>query len=310
MTVNAVTVHQLTKRYGNLAAVNGVSFDVPRGQLVALLGPNGAGKTTTLEILEGFLAPTSGTVRVLGADPHRGDRVWRARVGLVLQSTSLDSELTVRETLALYAQLYPRPMRLREVLELVDLLGDARTRVGALSGGQRRRVDLAIGIIGRPEVLFLDEPTTGLDPEARRRTWAGIENLTSTGTTVVLTTHYIDEADHLADRVIVLSEGTIVADTTPGGLRSRGGPPIVRYCLPDGISPSSLPEELAAHLESDAHTLMFRSRDLADILKELILWADRHHLDLSGLEVGPPSLEDAYLAAIGQPLEPEVPSHD
>ena len=223
--MSAIAVRQLTKRFGNFTAVEDVSFEVPEGQLLAVLGPNGAGKTTTLEMLEGFIAPTSGTVRVLGSDPHRGSRAWRARIGLVLQSTSLDGELTVRDTLRLFARLYPTPRRVGETLELVDLKSDAQTRVGALSGGQRRRVDIAIGIIGRPDVLFLDEPTTGLDPEARRRTWASIENLTSTGTTVMLTTHYIDEADHLAHRVIVLAGGRITADTTPRELRARAARP-------------------------------------------------------------------------------------
>ncbi len=307
--MSAVVAEQLTKRFGDLAAVDGVSFEIPDGQLLAVLGPNGAGKTTTLEILEGFMAPTSGTVRVLGTDPHRGDRAWRARIGLVLQSTGLDAELTVRDTLALFAQLYPRPMRIREVLELVELTDDAQTRVGALSGGQRRRVDVAIGIIGRPDILFLDEPTTGLDPEARRRAWVGIENLTSTGTTVVLTTHYIDEADHLADRVIVLLGGRIVADTTPHELRTRGGPPTIRYPLPEVASVSDLPTALVPSLEDDGRTLVVRSTDVTAALRELVGWADQYGFDLSTLEVGPPSLEDAYLAAIGVPLTPEVDSH-
>lgn len=243
-------------------------------------------------------------------DPHRGDRAWRARVGLVSQSTGLDAELTVRETLAVFAQLYPRRWRAREVLELVDLTDDAQTRVGALSGGQRRCVDVAIGIIGRPDILFLDEPTTGLDPEARRRAWAGIENLTSTGTTVVLTTHYIEEADHLADRVIVLSGGRIVADTTPHELRTRGGPPTIRYSIPDGAPLGDLPAVLTAHLDGDGRTLVVRDSDVASALRELVGWADRHSLDLSALEVGPPSLEEAYLTAIGEPLSPVVSSHD
>ena len=213
--MNAIVADRLTKRFGDFAAVDGVSFEIPYGQLVAVLGPNGAGKTTTLEMLEGFLAPTSGTARVLGTDPHHGDRRWRARIGLVLQSTSLDAELTVASTLTVFAGLYPAPRPVGEVLELVDLAGEAETRVGALSGGQRRRVDVAIGIIGRPDVLFLDEPTTGLDPEARRRAWTAVENLTTTGTTVVLTTHYIDEAEHLANRLILLAGGRVVTDTTP-----------------------------------------------------------------------------------------------
>jgi ABC-2 type transport system ATP-binding protein len=304
--MSAVAVERLTKRFGTFAAVDGISFEVPDGQLLAVLGPNGAGKTTTLEMLEGYLAPTSGTVRVLGADPHRAGRAWRARIGLVLQSTSLDAELTVRDTLRLFARLYPAPRRVGEALELVDLAGDAHTRVGALSGGQRRRVDIAIGVIGRPDVLFLDEPTTGLDPEARRRTWASVENLAATGTTVLLTTHYIDEADHLAERVIVLAGGRIAADTTPRELRGRGGPPMIRYLVPGAAAAASLPPELAAHLGADGRTLLIRTADVAATLRELAGWASRERLDLDSLEVGPPSLEDAYLAVIGDPASPDA----
>jgi ABC-2 type transport system ATP-binding protein len=303
--VSAIVVDRLTKHFGDFTAVDGVSFEVPEGQLVAVLGPNGAGKTTTLEMLEGFLAPTSGTARVLGVDPHRGDRRWRARIGLVLQSTSLDAELTVRNTLTVFAGLYPAPRPVGEVLELVDLADDAETKVGALSGGQRRRVDVAIGIIGRPEVLFLDEPTTGLDPEARRRAWTAVENLTTTGTTVVLTTHYIDEADYLADRLILLARGQIVADTTPEGLRSQGGPPTIRYRLPDAAPMGDLPATLAPFVDRHVHELVVRSGDTTRPLRDLLGWADQHRLDLSRLEVGPPSLEDAYLAAIGEPPTPE-----
>ncbi len=300
--MTAIAVEALTKRFGNFAAVDGVSFEIPEGQLVALLGPNGAGKTTTLEMLEGFLAPTSGTARVLGVDPHRGDRRWRARIGLVLQSTSLDAELTIRDTLSMFAGLYPNPRPVREVLELVDLTEDGETNVGALSGGQRRRVDVAIGIIGRPEVLFLDEPTTGLDPEARRRAWTTVENLTTTGTTVVLTTHYIDEAEHLANRLILLVGGQVTADTTPDRLRAQGGPATICYHFPDGAPTADLPPSLAPHLDPAARALVVAADDPAGPLRDLLAWVDRHHLDLSRLEVGPPSLEDAYLAAIGDPL--------
>jgi ABC-2 type transport system ATP-binding protein len=304
--MDAVVVEHLAKRFGEFAAVNDVTFAVPEGQLVAVLGPNGAGKTTTLEMLEGFLAPSGGSIRILGADPRRGGRAWRARVGLVLQSTSLDPELTVRDTLALYAPLYPRPWRIDEVLELIDLTDDAPTRIGALSGGQRRRVDLAIGIIGRPEILFLDEPTTGLDPEARRRTWAAVENLTQGGTTVLLTTHYIDEADRLADRVIVLAGGRIVTDTTPAELRATGGPATIRYPLTDAVRSADLPPRLAAHLDLVGRVIVIRTTDLTADLRELVGWAETQRLDLAGLEVGPPSLEDAYLAVIGEPTMPEV----
>ena len=307
--MSAISVDALTRRFGDFTAVDEITFEVPEGQLVAVLGPNGAGKTTTLEMLEGFLAPSAGTIRVLGSDPRRGDRSWRARIGLVLQSTSLDAELTVRATLLLYAPLYPQSYRVAEALELVDLTADAGTKVGALSGGQRRRVDLAIAIIGRPEVLFLDEPTTGLDPEARRRTWAGVENLTATGTTVVLTTHYIDEADHLADRVIVLSGGRIISDTTPRELRAHGGPPVIRCPVPTPDLAGSLPAGLDGTLDQHGQILTIRSQgEMSAALHRLAAWADDHHLDLAGLEIGPPSLEDAYLNAIGEPLTPMVPN--
>jgi ABC-2 type transport system ATP-binding protein len=227
----------------------------------------------------------------------------------VLQSTSLDPELTARDTLSLYAPLYPRPWRVDEVLELVDLTADAGTRVGALSGGQRRRVDLAIGMIGRPDILFLDEPTTGLDPEARRRTWGGVENLTSTGSTVVLTTHYIDEADHLADRVIVLAGGRIVTDTTPRELRAQGGPATIRYPLTDPAAAADLPPALAEGFDQSSHALVVSSTNMTATLGQLVGWAERHHLDLARLEIGPPTLEEAYLTAIGEPLTPEIPAH-
>jgi ABC-2 type transport system ATP-binding protein len=307
--VSAITAERLTKRYGQFAAVDDVSFEVPRGQLLAVLGPNGAGKTTTMEMLEGFTRPSSGTVRVLGADPHRAPRAWRARIGLVLQSTALDGEFTVADTLRLFARHYPAPRRVREVLDLVDMKDDARTRVGVLSGGQRRRVDIAIAIVGRPEVLFLDEPTTGLDPEARRHTWAAVGNLTAAGATVLLTTHYIDEADHLADRIIVLSGGRVTADTTPRELRARGGSPVIRYQLPAGIAADDMPARLSQWLNGDDRTLIVRGQDLTGPLRELAEWAEKNRLGLAGLEVGPPSLEDAYLAVIGEPVTARAGDH-
>ena len=238
--MSAIIVKDLLKRYGRFTAVQDVSFEVASGQVTALLGPNGAGKTTTIEILEGFLAPTAGSVQVLGADPRAGGRggkgrAWRARIGLVLQTTSLDAQLTVTEALMMFGALYPKPRRIAEVLDLIDLAADARTRIGALSGGQRRRVDLGLAIIGQPEMLFLDEPTTGLDPEARRRLWSVIENLTAAGTTVLLTTHYLDEAQYLARRVIVLADGRVVADASPDELRAMGGVPVIRFRLPSPV---------------------------------------------------------------------------
>jgi ABC-2 type transport system ATP-binding protein len=292
--MNAITVSNLVKRYGSYTAVDDVSFEVPAGQVTALLGPNGAGKTTTIEILEGFQAPTSGTATVLGVNPRHGGRRWRARIGLVLQSTSLDNQLTVTEALSLYSSLYANPRRVGEILDVVDMKADARTRIGALSGGQRRRIDLGIAIIGQPEVLFLDEPTTGLDPEARRRLWGVIENLTATGTTVLLTTHYLDEAQHLAVKVVVLADGRIVADATPDGLRAMGGVPVIRYRPP--ASAPELPAALAPHLDPARAELTLPSADVTADLGTLVTWARQHHVDLTSLEVGSPSLEDAYLA--------------
>jgi ABC-2 type transport system ATP-binding protein len=303
--MSAIVVEHLTKRYGDLAAVDDVSFAVPDGQLLAVLGPNGAGKTTTLETLEGFLSPTSGTVSVLGANPRRGGRGWRARIGLVLQSTSLEPTLTARMVLQRFAGLYPAPRPVPEVLEVVGLAAEADVRISALSGGQRRRVDVAVGIIGRPDILFLDEPTTGLDPEARREAWAAVRDLNTGGTTVVLTTHYIEEADQLADRVIVLSGGRIAADTTPAGLRARGGDTTIRYRLPAHPAIRELPASLARCFDPIRKMLIIRTSDVAADLAQLTCWASRHRLDLTGIEVGPPTLEEAYLTVTGEAITPE-----
>jgi ABC-2 type transport system ATP-binding protein len=291
-----VEAADLVKSYGALTAVGCVSFDVAAGSVVALLGPNGAGKTTIMEILEGFLAPTRGTAVVLGQDPRRGNGAWRARIGLVLQSTALDAQLTVSETVTMFARLCAEPWPVGELLELVGLSGDAGTRVGALSGGQRRRVDLAVGLAGRPQLLFLDEPTTGLDPAARRDTWSVLQSLAAAGTTVLLTTHYLEEAHELADRVIVLAGGRIVADATPAELRARAGGLTVRYRMPAGTTPDGLPAVLAGYLDRSRRVLVMRSGDVPAALQALLGWARERQLDLAGLEVGPPSLEDAYLA--------------
>ena len=296
--MSAITVKDLVKRFGRYSAVQDVSFEVEAGRVTALLGPNGAGKTTTIEILEGFQAPTAGVVRVLGANPRTAGRAWRARIGLVLQATSLDEQLTVAEALSLFGALYPNPRRVGEVLDLIDLTDDARTRVGVLSGGQRRRVDLGIAIIGRPEVLFLDEPTTGLDPEARRRLWSVIENMTAEGSTVLLTTHYLDEAQYLASRVIVMADGRIVADASPDDLRAMGGAPVIRFRMP--ATAPRLPAALAAHLDPEKNELSLPSENLTSDLSSVVSWARRNKVDLAGLEVGPPSLEDAYLTLTGK----------
>jgi ABC-2 type transport system ATP-binding protein len=288
----AIVVDGLVRRFGAFTALHGVSFEIPAGQVTALLGRNGAGKTTTIEILEGFQSPTAGTVRVLGADPRQGSRSWRARIGLVLQSTALDAQVTVAEALTLFGGVYPKPRPVAEVLDAIELSDDAGTRIGALSGGQKRRVDLGIAIIGRPEMLFLDEPTTGLDPEVRRRIWQIIGDLTAEGTSVLLATHYMDEAQYLASRVIVLGDGRVIADTTPARMRAMGGTPVINFQPPADAPP--LPAG-------------FPSSDLTQDLQILVTWAREHNVDLTGLEVGPPSLEDAYLALTGANLDPEVP---
>ena len=303
--MSAVAAEHLTRRYGGLAALDDVSFEVAAGEVVALLGPNGAGKTTTMEILEGYQAPSGGTARVLGQDPAGAGRAWRARVEAGRLQHQPDPQLTVAEALGIFASLFPRPRPLAEVLELTDLAGEAGTRVGRLSGGQQRRVDVGIGIVGRPELLFLDEPTTGLDPAARRHAWTVIEGLTAAGTTVLLTTHYLEEAQRLADRVLVLTRGRLVADARPEQLRRRGAPTVIRVPLPPGTPTADLPPTLAAAADPDGGRLVVRTADVTAALDALVGWARRHRVELAGLEVGPPSLEDAYLALI----EEEVPSH-
>jgi ABC-2 type transport system ATP-binding protein len=268
--MTAIRVHALGKRYGHVRALDHVSFEVGTGEIVAVLGPNGAGKTTAVEILEGFQSPSEGDVSVLGADPANAGPEWRARVGLVMQSTSLDPQLSVREALSAFASVFPHPRAVDELVVMTGLEDQADTRIGRLSGGQQRRVDLAIGIAGRPDVLFLDEPTTGLDPAARRQTWSVVEKLRGDGTTILLTTHHMEEAERLADRLIVLDHGRVVADTTPGRLRARSALTTIRW---------------------PAHDLVVRTKDPRAVLERLV------HLDvdLTGLEVGPPDLEDAYL---------------
>ena len=217
----AVTVRDLRKSYRDVAAVRGIDLEIAKGEVFALLGPNGAGKTTTVEILEGFRHRDQGTIDVLGQDPARASRGWRARIGIVLQLASAGPELTVLEMVRHFAAFYPRPRRPEEAIELVGLTGKARSRIGKLSGGQTRRLDVALGIVGRPELLFLDEPTTGFDPEARRQFWELIKTLRGDGTTILLTTHYLDEAEALADRIAVIAAGRIVAEGDPETLGGR-----------------------------------------------------------------------------------------
>ncbi len=294
-TPAALTVAGLRKSYGPVAAVRGVSFTVRRGEIFALLGPNGAGKTTILEILEGFRTRDAGSVDVLGIDPsdRASGRALRERIGLVLQDVAVEPYLTVRETVARNAGYYPAPRAVGEVITLVGLAGQARQKVRHLSGGQRRRLDLALGLVGRPELLFLDEPTTGFDPAARREAWDVVRDLHTQGTTVVLTTHYMDEAQALAGRLAVISAGQVVAEGTPAGIGGRDrGHARIRFVLPDGCRVADLP--LDAVLAGDGRVTI-ETVEPTGALHVLTGWAIRRGTPLAGLTVDQPSLEDIYL---------------
>ena len=278
---DAVRVRGLRKSYAGAVAVDGVDLDIADGEIFALLGPNGAGKTTTVEILEGFRKRDAGEVRVLGEDPQRAHRRWRYGIGLVLQSASDMADMTVGETVRHFAGYYPDPRPVDEVLELVGLTGKAGRKVRTLSGGQRRRVDVAIGVVGRPRLLFLDEPTTGFDPEARRQFWALIRRLsTQDGTTILLTTHYLDEAEALAHRVGVIAAGRILAVDTPAELGGRASAEATVHWIEDGAA---------------------RSVRTGDPAKATVELAARLDGPIPGLAIARPSLEDVYLDLIGSP---------
>ena len=297
----AIEVRGLTKSYGNVHAVRGIDLTVEHGQIFALLGPNGAGKTTTVEILEGYRSRDGGTVNVLGYDPARQRKRLKSHIGIVLQSSGVDRYLTVSETVAMYAGFYPRPRPAGEVIALVGLEAKHDTRVLKLSGGQQRRLDVAIALAGNPELLFLDEPTTGFDPSARHEAWEVIKNLAALGKTVLLTTHYMDEAQYLADRAAVISNGQIVAEGPPAtiGNRERARARI-RYRLAGGATP---PADLAAPAGPDGLTELVPD-DLTMALHRLTGWALEQHVELTGLEVIRPSLEDVYLDLTGGPAGP------
>jgi len=295
----AVEITGLRKSYGALEAVRGVDLRVGRGEVFALLGPNGAGKTTTVEILEGHRPRDAGDVSVLGHDPGRNERALKERVGIVLQQTGVELYLTVREVVELIGGYYPAPRAVDEVLQLVGLTDQAKQRVIKLSGGQKRRVDLAVAIVGDPELLFLDEPTTGFDPSARRQAWETLRGLTQLGKTIFLTTHFMDEAQALADRVAVMAAGRIVATGTVDELISSGAQVSrVRFRLPDGVAP---PEALGAHREASVWRLETATPTRA--LHELTSWALGASVELAELEVSRRSLEDIYLELTGEPPE-------
>ena len=297
MTERVIDVRGLHKSYGDVEAVAGIDLHVDRGEVFALLGPNGAGKTTSVEILEGYRDRTAGDVSVLGHDPARTDADLKRRIGIVLQSTGVDPYLTVRETVSLYAGYYPSPRNVDEVVDLVGLAEKRATRVNKLSGGQQRRLDVAVALAGDPELLFLDEPTTGFDPNARRNAWEIVKNLTAIGKTIFLTTHFMDEAQYLADRVAVIAAGSIVAEGTPATLGGRDQMQTrIRFHVPDGRPPP--PTVSGATTQPDG-SIEIRTEDPTRVVHELTAWALEQGYAFDPLEVTQPSLEDVYLDLTG-----------
>jgi len=291
-----VRVRGLRKAYGDTRALDGVDLTITHGEVVGLLGPNGAGKTTLVEILEGHRRRDAGEVSVLGFDPADGDQDFRDRIGIVLQDGGHTPVATVAEAVRVYSAAYPHPRPLGEVLELVGLTGKANKRIKSLSGGQRRRLDLALGIAGDPDLIFLDEPTTGFDPSARRRSWELVENLRSLGKTILLTTHYMDEAQQLADRVAVINAGRIVAEGSPETIGGRDHEKaVIAFRLPQGVAVGDIPlPRGAAHDEKEGRVTFETETPTRDMAR-LVAWAAGRGEELEGLTVSRPTLEDTYL---------------
>jgi ABC-2 type transport system ATP-binding protein len=278
--VSAIVVDELRKSYGEHEAVRGISFRIEEGEVFGLLGPNGAGKTTTVEILEGYRKRDGGRVDVLGFDPARAEPAYRERIGVVLQQSQLWANLTVAETHRMFAGYYERPRDVDDVIDLVGLGSKRDERVKTLSGGQKRRLDLGVALVGDPDLVFLDEPTTGFDPAARRAAWGMIRSLRSLGKTILLTTHYLDEAEQLADRVAVLREGLIVREGTPAELTGDTSETEVRY-------------------RRNGHEIVIRTTEPTKLLHELTAQALADGHELEGLTVRRPTLEDVYLTLTG-----------
>jgi ABC-2 type transport system ATP-binding protein len=292
-----ISARGLRMAYGDLEAVRGIDLEVRRGEVFAFLGPNGAGKTTTVEVLEGYLTRTGGDVAVLGVDPQHGGPAWRERAGVVLQESAVEPDLTVRECLKLFAGYYGSPRVVDDLIELVGLSGKADVLGGHLSGGQRRRLDVALALVGDPELVFLDEPTTGFDPSARRAAWEMIAGLQALGKTVFLTTHYMEEAEYLADRICVLAAGKIVGEGTPLTLGGRDSAPTeISFTLPAGVEQTDLPADLVGSATVQNHgRVELKSHEPMEVLGALAGWSRENGHRLSDIEVHRPTLEDIYL---------------
>jgi ABC-2 type transport system ATP-binding protein len=316
-----ITVADLHKSYGRHEAVKGVDFEVAAGEIFGLLGTNGAGKTTTIEILEGYRTRTSGDVRVLGVDPGHPTRAWRERIGLVLQESEVDPVYTVREIVGMFSRYYSEPRDVDDTITLVGLHAQRDTRVGQLSGGQKRRVDVALGIVGDPDLVFLDEPTTGFDPQARRDAWNMIEGLRDLGKTILLTTHYMDEAQHLADRLTILRDGLVVASGTSAELTQQsGGGTVIRFGLPAGVGAEQVRQATGIVPEVSGTRVTLHTENPQHVLYRLTSWAEGRSregaqdapVELVGLEVTRPSLDDVFLELTGDDdnAQAEVPTRE
>jgi ABC-2 type transport system ATP-binding protein len=298
--MNAIEVRGLAKRYGDLEAVRDVSFSVAVGEVFCLLGPNGAGKTTTTEILEGYRQRSAGEVSVLGLDPAGGARELRERVGIVLQACGVQNDLTVGELLEMYGRYHRRRRGADELIGLVELDAKRDTRAATLSGGQRRRLDLALALVGDPDLVFLDEPTTGFDPQARRHAWSTIRTLCELGKTIFLTTHFMDEAETLADRVAVMRAGEIIATGAPDELGGRDARPAeIRFELPAGIALDELPDLPALERSAEDGRVLIRTRQAVRATAQITAWALEHDIELEHFSVSQPTLEDVYLELTG-----------
>ncbi len=304
----AIEVRDLRKSYETVEAVRGVSFEVERGEVFCLLGPNGAGKTTTVEILEGYRMRTGGEARVLGMDPALSERELRDRMGIVLQACGVQGDLTVAELVEMYGRYYNRRRGVDEVIELVELTDKRDARARSLSGGQRRRLDLGLALVGDPDLIFLDEPTTGFDPAARRQAWSTIKSLCELGKTIFLTTHFMDEAQHLADRVAIMRAGEIIAIGRPEELGGRNlRPAEIRFSLPPGWSLGDVPDVPSDSRKMDGNRVLVVSTEPVPATQRITTWALENGLELEQFSVSQPTLEDIYLELTADSQSPTLP---